>query len=158
MGNGTELGRVRALGSAHSGAHHWLLQRYTAIGNMFAGLYLLLSLILTTDFTHKAIHDWLHAPLPALIAGLFLLFGLLAKGDYSFQSVHDWLHSPLPALMAGLFVISTFWHARLGLQVLAEDYVKDNANKFAVITVLNLSTFAGAAFGLLSVARIALGA
>ena len=31
MGNGTELGRVRALGSAHSGAHHWLVQRYTAI-------------------------------------------------------------------------------------------------------------------------------
>ena len=126
MGNGTELGRVRALGSAHSGAHHWLLQRYTAIGNMFAGLYLLLSLILTTDFSHKAIHDWLHAPLPALIAGLF--------------------------------VISTFWHARLGLQVLAEDYVKDNANKFAVSVALNLLTFAGAAFGLLSVARIALGA
>ena len=125
MGNGTELGRVRALGSAHSGAHHWLLQRYTAIGNMFAGLYLLLSLILTTDFSHKAIHDWLHAPLPALIAGLF--------------------------------VISTFWHARLGLQVLAEDYVKDNANKFAVSVALNLLTFAGAAFGLLSVARIALG-
>ena len=125
MGNGTELGRVRALGSAHSGAHHWLLQRYTAIGNMFAGL--------------------------------FLLFGLLAKGDYSFQSVHDWLQSPLPALMAGLFVISTFWHARLGLQVLAEDYVTDNANKFAVMAALNLLTFAGAAFGLLSVARIALG-
>ena len=126
MGNGTELGRVRALGSAHSGAHHWLLQRYTAIGNMFAGL--------------------------------FLLLGLLAKGDYSFGSIHDWLHSPLAALMAGLFVISTFWHARLGLQVLAEDYVKDNANKFAVIAVLNLLAFAGAAFGLLSVARIALGA
>ena len=126
MGNGTELGRVRALGSAHSGAHQWLLQRYTAIGNMFAGL--------------------------------FLLFGLLVKGDYSFASVHDWLHSPLPALMAGLFVISTFWHARLGLQVLAEDYVKDNANKFAVMALLNLLTFAGAAFGVLSVARIALGA
>jgi len=126
MGNGTELGRVRALGSAHSGAHHWLLQRYTAIGNMFAGL--------------------------------FLLFALLAKGDYSFQSIHDWLHLPLPALMAGLFVISTFWHARLGLQVLVEDYVHDHANKFAVMAALNLLTFAGAAFGLLSVARIALGA
>ena len=126
MGNGTELGRVRALGSSHSGAHHWLLQRYTAIGN--------------------------------LLAGLFLLFGLVAKGDYSFASIHDWLHAPLPATMAGLFVLSTFWHARLGLQVLIEDYVHEQANKFAVTAALNLLSFAGAAFGLLSVARIALGA
>ncbi len=126
MGNGTSLGKVRALGSSHSGAHHWLLQRYTAIGNM--------------------------------LAGLFLLFGLLAKGDYSFASIREWLHAPLPATMAGLFVLSTFWHARLGLQVLVEDYVHEQANKFAVTAALNLLTFAGAAFGLLSVARIALGA
>ena len=126
MGNGTELGRVRALGSSHSGAHHWLLQRYTAIGNM--------------------------------LGGLFLLFALVAKGDYSFASIHDWLHAPLPALMAGLFVLSTFWHARLGLQVLTEDYVHEHANKFAATAALNLLSFAGAAFGLLCVARIALGA
>ena len=30
MGNGTSIGRVRGLGSAHSGAHHWLVQRFTA--------------------------------------------------------------------------------------------------------------------------------
>ena len=34
MGNGTSIGRVRGLGSAHEGAHHWLLQRFTAIGNL----------------------------------------------------------------------------------------------------------------------------
>ncbi len=126
MGNGTELGKVRALGSAHSGAHHWLLQRYTAIAN--------------------------------LLGGLFLLGGLVTKHDYSFQSIRDWLHSPLTGTLVGLFVISTFWHARLGLQVLAEDYIHEHANKFAAMAVLNLLTFAGAAFGLLSVARIALGA
>src|SRR3546814_9837553 len=30
MGTGTELGRVRGLGSARSGSHHWLHQRITA--------------------------------------------------------------------------------------------------------------------------------
>ena len=34
MGNGTSIGRVRGLGSAHEGVHHWLLQRFTAIGNL----------------------------------------------------------------------------------------------------------------------------
>jgi len=126
MGNGTSIGRVRGLGSARHGASHWLVQRYTAIGN--------------------------------LIAGLFLLFSLVGLGDYSHKALHDWLHQPLPATLVGLFVVSTFWHARLGLQVLAEDYVHEEGNKFAVMALLNLLAFAGAAFGLLCVARIALGA
>jgi succinate dehydrogenase / fumarate reductase, membrane anchor subunit len=126
MGNGTNIGRVRALGSAHSGSHHWLLQRFTAIAN--------------------------------LALGLFLLFSLAGLGDHSFAAVHKWAAGPLPSIALGLFVISTFWHARLGLQVLVEDYVQDAANKFAVMALLNLSAFAGGAFGLLCVIRIALGA
>lgn len=125
MGNGTNIGRVRALGSAHSGSHHWLLQRFTAIGNLGLGLFLLLSL-----------------------AGL---------GDYTFGAVKAWAVKPIPSMALGLFVISTFWHARLGLQVLVEDYVHEPANKFAFMALLNLTAFAGGAFGLLSVIRIALG-
>ncbi|MCC6926935.1 succinate dehydrogenase, hydrophobic membrane anchor protein [Novosphingobium sp.] len=125
MGNGTSIGRVRALGSAHTGAHHWLVQRYTAIGN--------------------------------LVAGLFLVISLAGLPDWTFKTMLDWLHRPLPATMLGLFVISTFWHARLGLQVLVEDYVHEHANKFASMALLNLLSFAGAAFGLLCVLRIALG-
>ena len=34
MGNGTSIGRVRGLGSAHEGAHHWLVQRF-ADGTVF---------------------------------------------------------------------------------------------------------------------------
>jgi succinate dehydrogenase / fumarate reductase membrane anchor subunit len=44
------------------------------------------------------------------------------------------------------------------LQVLVEDYVHEHANKFAAMALLNLFAFAGAAFGLLCVVRIALGA
>ena len=46
MGEGTSIGRVRGLGSAYQGAHHWLLQRYTAIGNMLGGLFLLFRAIM----------------------------------------------------------------------------------------------------------------
>ena len=125
MGNGTSLGRVRGLGSAHSGAQHWLLQRYTAIANLLGGLY--------------------------------LAFGLLRLEAYNYAAIHTWLHKPLPAVLVGLFVVSTFWHARLGLTVLIEDYVHEHGNKFAVMTLLNLLAFAGGAFGLLCIVRIALG-
>ena len=125
MGNGTSLGRVRGLGSAHSGAHHWLLQRYTAAGNLLGGLY--------------------------------LVFSLISAPTYDYAALHVWLHKPLAAVLVGLFVVSTFWHARLGMTVLIEDYVTAPGNKFAVMTLLNLLSFAGGAFGLLCIVRIALG-
>ena len=126
MGNGTSIGRVRGLGSAHSGTHHWLVQRFTAIGNLITGLWLLISLV----------------QLP----------------NMQFATIHEWIAHPLPGSLLGLFVLSTFWHARLGLQVVVEDYVHEHANKFAVMALLNLATFAGAGFGLLCVIRLVLGA
>ena len=126
MGNGTSIGRVRGLGSAHSGSHHWLVQRFTAIGNLLLVIWLGVSLLLLPDLTYP--------------------------------SVTEWLARPLPATAMGLLVITTFWHARLGMQVMLEDYVHTPANKFACIAALNLAAFAGAAFGLFCVVRIALGA
>lgn len=123
MGNGTELGRVRGLGSAHHGARHWLLQRFTAVGNLVLVLFLVLSL--------------------ALLPG------------YDFAAVRDWAASPLVATALALLIVSTFWHARLGLQVLFEDYVHTPGNRFAVLVLLNLAAVGGAVFGLLSIARIA---
>lgn len=125
MGNGTSIGRVRGLGSAHEGAHHWLVQRFTAIGN--------------------------------LILMLFLAISLAMLPDYSFGTVSGWASQTLPATALALLVISVFWHARLGLQVLVEDYVHDAGSKFGVLALLNLATIGGIAFGLFSIARLALG-
>jgi succinate dehydrogenase / fumarate reductase membrane anchor subunit len=125
MGNGTSIGRVRALGSAHGGSHHWLVQRFTAIGNLVLGAWLLVSLLLLPNMTYV--------------------------------TVHEWIVRPVPATALALIIISTFWHARLGMQVAMEDYVHTPANKFACLVALNLATFAGAAFGLFCVIRLALG-
>ena len=46
MGNGTSIGKVRGLGAAHHGPHHWLVQRFTAIGNVVLMSWLLVSLIM----------------------------------------------------------------------------------------------------------------
>ncbi len=126
MGNGTSIGRVRGLGSAHNGAHHWLVQRFTAVGNLFLMAWLVASLIMLPSF--------------------------------SYDAVREWLASPVAATALGLLIVSTFWHARLGLQVVVEDYVHEHANKFAAIAALNLLAFAGAGFGLFCVIRLALGA
>ena len=125
MGNGTSIGKVRGLGSAHEGAHHWLVQRFTAIGNLVLAVWLLGSII------------WLP--------------------DLSYGTVSDWLSGPVPATAMILLVISTFWHARLGLQVLIEDYVHNSGTKFATIAALNLAVIGGGAFAIFSVASLAFG-
>lgn len=125
MGNGTSIGRVRGLGSSHHGAQHWLMQRFTAVGN--------------------------------LVTLLFLGISLVMMNDYSYASVSGWISQPIPAVMMALLIITTFWHARIGMQVMAEDYVHEAGSKFGVTMTLNLVSFAGTVFGLFCIARLALG-
>jgi succinate dehydrogenase / fumarate reductase, membrane anchor subunit len=125
MGNGTSIGRVRGLGSAKTGPQHWLLQRFTAIGN--------------------------------LVLVIWLVVSLLMLPNYHYDTVREWLVRPVSATAMALLIISTFWHARLGMQVMFEDYVHEHGNKFAVLAALNLVAFGGAAFGLFCVLRLALG-
>ena len=125
MGNGTSIGNVRGLGSAHSGSHHWLLQRFTAIGNLLLVLWFIASLLMLPN---------LH-----------------------YLTVREWIARPLAATAMALMIVTTFWHARLGMQVALEDYVHTTGNKFAIFALLNLVTFGGAAFGLFCVIRLALG-
>ena len=71
--------------------------------------------------------------------------------------MREWIAKPLPATAMALLIVSTFWHARLGMQVMIEDYVHEDGSKFAAITALNLAAIAGAAFGLFCIIRLALG-
>lgn len=125
MGNGTSIGRVRGLGSSQHGAHHWLLQRFTAIGNLILVTWLVISLAL----------------LP----------------DYGYATVREWVARPIPATALILIMINTFWHARLGVQVMTEDYVHEPGLKFAALAAINVLPVAGAVFGIVSVLRIVLG-
>lgn len=125
MGTGTGIGRVRGLGSAKSGAHHWWIQRATSAGNVVLLPWLLISLLRLPSFEYKM--------------------------------VVEWLSSPLAAVPMVLLILNVFHHMRLGLQVLIEDYVHDDALKVGSLLALNLYTLAGGAFALFSVLKIALG-
>ncbi len=121
MGNGTELGRVRGLGSARYGSKHWIDQRLTAVGNLLLAGWLVLSLLLLPNF--------------------------------EYETVANWLAQPLVAVPMILMLFSIFWHVRLGLQVFIEDYIHDEGNKFAVLTLLNFYVIGAAAFGIFMVAK-----
>jgi succinate dehydrogenase / fumarate reductase membrane anchor subunit len=62
----TGLKRVRGLGSAHAGAHHWWLQRLTAAGNLLLLAWFAISLILLPDLGFTSVTRWIAQPLVAI--------------------------------------------------------------------------------------------
>ena len=109
--------------------------------------------------SHHGSHHWLQQRLTAL-ANIFLatwFFVSLVRlplGDHG--AVHRWASNPTVALALILLVISVFWHFRLGLQVMIEDYVHGEATRLLAIVVLNFYAIGGAAYGIFAIVRIAL--
>lgn len=121
----TPIGRVRGLGSARSGAHHWWLERLTSISTFLLFVWFVVSLLRIPSLDHA--------------------------------TVTEWLASPLVAVPMLLLIVSTFWHLKLGLQVVIEDYVHDEGLKLFSVVVLNFFTIALGALAFFSVLKIAFG-
>ena len=71
-----------------------------------------------------------------LLLMLWLLFSLLRLPTYDYQTIRLWLEQPIVAVPMILLVVSVFWHFRMGLQVLIEDYVHEEGLKFASLVAL----------------------
>ena len=125
MGTGTSIGRVRGLGSAHEGPHHWWHQKITAGSNI-----LLMS---------------------------WLMIALARRPSYDFASMRDWMSSSWVAIPMLLLVVSVFYHFRLGLQVVIEDYQREE-RKIVAMIALNLFTAAVAGTAIFAILKIAFGA
>lgn len=123
MKQGTAIGRVRGLGSARSGAHHWWLERLTSVST--------------------------------LVLVVWLLVALLRLPRLDYEMVTQWLASPVAAVPMLLLIVSTFWHNKLGLQVVIEDYVHEEGMKLFSIVLLNFLTLLLGGFAIFSVLKIA---
>ncbi|NYD90405.1 succinate dehydrogenase, hydrophobic membrane anchor protein [Sphingomonas melonis] len=125
MGTGTSIGRVRGLGSAKHGAHHWWRQRVTAGSNLFLTLW--------------------------------FVFAIARMPGYDYASVHSWLQNSWAAVPMMLLIVSVFYHFRLGLQVVIEDYQHEQ-KRVAAILLLNFFTVATAATAIFAILKVAFGA
>ena len=60
----------------------------------------------------------------------------LPSGGY--EAARDWIASPLGALVMLLTLTAAFYHMRLGLQVVIEDYIHKSATKHALLIANSL--------------------
>ena len=85
---------------------------------------------------------------------LWLLVSLVLLPGLDYQIVREWMASPLVAVPLMLIVVNTFWHFRLGLQVVIEDYQQDAA-RVVLLGLLNLFTFGAGALAIFSILKTA---
>ncbi len=101
---------------------------------------------------------WLKQRLTAIgniLLTIWFVVSLLLMPNFEHATLAQWLAQPVVAVPMILMIANIFWHARLGLQVLIEDYVHDDALKFATMALLNFYVVASAVFGIFVVAKLA---
>ncbi len=121
----TPLGRVRSLGSSHSGTTDFWRQRITAVAMVL-----------------------LMVP---VIGVVMMMLGSNHAG------VAQMLGSPLVAIILLLFIIASTWHMKIGMQVVIEDYVHNEALKLAAIMANNFFSFAVALASIYAILKLASG-
>jgi succinate dehydrogenase / fumarate reductase, membrane anchor subunit len=107
MGNGTQLGRVRGLGSAKTGTHHWTLQRVTAIANLTLLVWFVISLLVNNVGTYADLQRWLAQPTAAVPLALLAIsvFTHLRMGLQVL--IEDYLHGAAGKFIA--LILLTFY-------------------------------------------------
>mgnify|MGYP006437166477 CR=1 FL=1 len=107
----------------------------------------------------SGVHHWMHQRLTA-IANLLLLIwaviSVLLHHDHSYAEWRGFLAQPHNAVLTILLVISTFYHAVLGAQVITEDYIHTKGLKYIKLIGQRLIYFALGAAAIFSVLQIAL--
>lgn len=90
-----------------------------------------------------------------LLLMVWLFVSLLMLPNMDHATVTSWMAQPIVAIPMILLVLSVFMHMRLGLQVLIEDYVKDDGLKFGALILLNFFCIGLGAAAIFAVAKIA---
>lgn len=107
------LRRVLGLGSAHSGVHHWWLQRLTSIALVPLGIWFLVSLLALPSLGYETVVAWMSQSSTAVLLALFVLVASWHSQLGVRVVVEDYVHGAGARTLT--LVIVTFAHALLAV-------------------------------------------
>ena len=87
---------------------------------------------------------------------LFLVLLLIVLNGRDWATMVAAFRHPLVAVLTGLAVLSIFWHMRLGLQVVIEDYVQGASAKTALSLANTFCVILLGAIALFSILKLSL--
>ena len=100
----SELGRVRGLGSAKEGVHHWWAQRVSAIALVPLSLWFAAEIVFLTDVDRATAIQWLGSPVTLGLMSLFLI-ALIYHAVLGLQVViEDYIHTKATKLILLLII------------------------------------------------------
>ena len=88
----TPLGKVRGLGSAREGGHHWLEERFTSIVLVLLSLWLIFSLAMLPSLELDVLNEWLGSAWGAIPMALFIVAAFKHGVDGLKVPVDDYVH------------------------------------------------------------------
>ena len=93
MSRRSALGRVRGLGSARDGVHHWWAERISALALIPLTVWFVASVVSMVGADYYAMRDWLGNP---VVSGLLILVVVMTfyHGSLAMQVVvEDYIHN-----------------------------------------------------------------
>jgi succinate dehydrogenase / fumarate reductase, membrane anchor subunit len=106
---------------------------------------------------HGVSHWWLQRVTAVALIPLSLWFVyslVLVLLTPNVIKVAEWFSSPINTIMMVLFIGALFSHAKLGIQVVIEDYVKGNCMKFGLLLANAFICFAFAGISILAILKL----
>ena len=109
---------------------------------------------------HGGVGHWKAQRLTAIsnaVLVLWFVFSAMALAGAGYEEVRAWLASPVAATLMILLVVSVFYHASLGLQVVIEDYVHHPGLRIGALIAVRLVVAALAVACIVAILMVALG-
>ncbi|GBD42751.1 hypothetical protein HRbin40_00206 [bacterium HR40] len=118
------------------------------------------SVLRSLGAAHTGVRHWIVQRTTAIAVvplTLWFLVSAVRLSEATFAEVRQWLSSQLNATLMLLLVIAAFWHAKLGLEVIIQDYVHGRFLKPAALLAVTFLAWLLAVSSILAILAVATG-